>query len=69
VILEVALRSGEGVFAELAGCLKLTQCQEGGGEFVCDINGEVTLVTKYSLGSGKRVRAELPRCLMFTKGV
>jgi hypothetical protein len=69
VIPEVALRPGEGVFAELAGCLKLTQCHKGGGEFVRGINGVVTLVTEHSPGSGKRVRSELSRCLVVTEWV
>jgi len=60
---------GEGVFAELLGCLKLTQCQERGGEFVCDFDGVVALLTEDSLCSGKRVLAELSRCLMFTECV
>ena len=69
VIPRVALRSGEGVFAKPAGCLKLTQRQERGGEFVCGIDGEVAFVTGDSPGSGKRVRSESLRCFMFAECV
>jgi hypothetical protein len=69
IVPDDALRSGEGVFAELPGCFKVTQCQQSSGEFVCGIDGVMAVVTEDSPSSDKSTFAELSRYLMFAQGV